>query len=233
MTEPAKPLFLVVEALIGAGKSTLIGGLKRYYEGQGKSVIVWEEPVDLWIKIGALKRFYSDPVRYLASFQSLTLSSRCLEAHKKGMNADVVIAERSILTDRFVFLESGRDTLDPIDYETYLYWGQFFSLFLPLGFEQAIFLYLKPKMGTVMERVNHRYQEGNREGEDKVTIEYQNTLETLHDQFLLVESEDKPFKPNQVLILSEEICGRDFRKGSVEEDSVMRDIDTLIQNKRQ
>ena len=54
------PLFIALEANIGAGKSTQIARLQKLFEGNER-IVVLPEPVDEWVEKGFLTAMYDNP----------------------------------------------------------------------------------------------------------------------------------------------------------------------------
>ena len=65
------PKVIAVFGSIGAGKTTFLRELKKYFEKQDKSVYLHKE-VSLWIKKD-LDIFYTDPERYSFMLQNLII----------------------------------------------------------------------------------------------------------------------------------------------------------------
>jgi deoxyadenosine/deoxycytidine kinase len=186
-----KPLVIVVDGIIGAGKSTLIAKcLLPELEAKGLRCTLVTEPVEKWKSSGALEQFYKDPARRAYQFQTRVFHDRIKEvqlqwkAHKNV--TDIFILERSIFTDRIfmdMLYEAGElDESEKRDYEDL--WTMWSKL---MPCKPDLFLYLRPKLDEVMSRLRKR----GRAGEGGISREYQAALLAKHDQFLLASKDRK------------------------------------------
>ena len=178
------PKVIVVEGLIASGKTSLLNILKSKYPNS-HSIF---EPVDEWEKSGALNEFYDslkleNPSPYIYTFQTYAFMSRIkriLNEIKKVPDAEVYFLERSIFSDRYLFvdmlMESG--LLSKKDYQLYTDWWELWSLVMPVKIDG--FIYLNPSPEECIRRLKNR----NRSSEKEVTLEYQNALKEKHDNFL-------------------------------------------------
>ena len=177
-----QPIVLVIEGVVGAGKTNLLSVLTDYFTQQGLKVCAIPEPVDLWEEIGILKKFYSDIPRYAYEFQTFTFVSRLkkiIEYYETNSDADIYILERSIFSDRHFFVEMlhQQHHLDDVQMKMYEEWWEMWYRINPL-FPSA-FVYLKPSLDECMKRVKTRA----RDGEETVGEEYQQKLLDHHDKF--------------------------------------------------
>jgi deoxyadenosine/deoxycytidine kinase len=93
-----------------------------------------------------------------------------------GSNSDVFILERSPFTDPlFVEILHDDGLMDDYEYEQYYEWWNLWNKVMP--YEPDHFVYLRPDMETCMDRLRKR----NRDGEQGVSVEYQQKLMDLHD----------------------------------------------------
>lgn len=194
------PLKIVVDGAIGAGKSTLIQHLADGIRARGLKCVVVPEPVGAWEDVGILKRFYdagSEPDRraditYI--FQTYTFVTRVKatrEAYEQNPDADVFILERSIFTDRYVFMELQREMLGPELMKMYEEWWCMWAEAMPFRIDRAV--YLKPSISTCQDRVATRAREGEIPGEGEeadadakggVSEAYQLRLRKAHEAYL-------------------------------------------------
>jgi deoxyadenosine/deoxycytidine kinase len=179
------PLVVYVEGLIGAGKSTL---LKRIAELSPEHYRVILEPVGEWQSSGLLELFYSDVPRWAYTFQTYVCISRInnILNYVRKLTPDeyestkIFFVERSIFSDRYFFMENLKDSITRVEYDVYGKWWETWRNILPIEFTKRYeFLYIKPSMDVVMNRVKIR----NRHGEEGVSKEYQKTLQQKHDDF--------------------------------------------------
>jgi len=213
---------IIIDGEIGAGKTTLISILANHIKRKGKTVVVVTEPVDKWVSCGILQHFYQDPKRYAYEFQTYTYVTRIQTIVDKTKHLlsqpDFLILERSILTDKFVFMELQKSYLDPTLYDMYVsWWGLYpFISEYTATINNAYHIYLKPKLELCMDRVRKRDREG--EKETTLSISYQERLRKVHEAFLegtdidsfSFKKSDLPFDWNDVLIIREP-ANEDFR----------------------
>ena len=164
---PARTPVLVVDGLIGAGKSTALQAAAEALRartcpttGRPYRVAVVPEPVEKWREIGALPRFYADPRgRSALWFQTHAFCTRILalvEACRAEPDADAVLVERSIVTDRYVFVETLRSTLHPQELRMYeILWDMQVHV-MPFDLTRACYVYLRPSLEACMRRTADR-----------------------------------------------------------------------------
>ena len=177
---------ITVEGNIGAGKTTFLESLRTRLP----FVKVLLEPVGEWISTknadgkSILQLFYEDKSRWSMTFQLYAFLSRledmkrllkeCEESEKAGGAPYIILTERSVLTDRFVFAEMlhTQGFLDHLEWTLYLKWFHAYAADVPI---QGI-LYLSTSAATSKERIGIR----NREGEDSISADYLHALEAQH-----------------------------------------------------
>jgi deoxyadenosine/deoxycytidine kinase len=179
---PAPCLLLSLDGNIGAGKTTLLQALRIACP----DLVVVKEPVDEWMQMcgedgrSILELFYADPQRYAYLFQHTTLLTRI--ANTRAAMADaapgsVVVSERSILTDRYVFatMLRAQGTLSRLEMDLYKRWWALLADATPV---QGV-LYLDTSPDTCAERITRR----NRPGE-KIDPAYLVDLDAAHKAWL-------------------------------------------------
>ena len=184
MSHKHKPIVVVVDGIIGCGKTTLV----RECLIPNLALLGWratevKEPVDKWKASGRLQQFYSDPSRRGYQFQTRAFHDRVRECQDKYRlykdTTDVFILERSVFTDiLFMKLLLETDTIDNTEYDDYLDLWTMWEEVMP--FKPDLFVYLKPTVDMCMQRLRER----NRDGEAGVSEEYQLGLQEKHDNFL-------------------------------------------------
>ena len=181
------PRIVTVEGNIGAGKSTLVENLKTKYADR-TDVMFLQEPVDVWTKITqggktVLELFYGDQPKYSFAFQVLAYTTRLqmieaavAEASRKGIR--VIVMERSLEADRHIFAKMLYDSgvIEECMYKIYL-------LMSGSGLEKykadgVLWVNAGPK--TCLERIKKR----SREGEDVIMLEYLETCDAYHREWL-------------------------------------------------
>lgn len=168
---------------IGSGKSTLLNMLKNYY--QGYDIIFLTEPVDVWRSIkdkngeDILTKFYKDTKKHSFEFQIMAYISRLSKLRKAirdNPNA-IIVTERSVYTDRYVFAKMLYDSgnIDDTSYEIYT------KLFEEFTKEYKIdgYIYVKTNPMMCFNRIDKR----NRKGE-LVPIDYLINCEKYHEEWL-------------------------------------------------
>jgi len=177
------PILLSIEGNIGAGKSTLLKAIPDY-----DWLIKVQEPVDIWSHIAdqqtgetILSKFYKDPTKYAFAFQILAYSTRLAiirNVIKENPHAKVILCERSLETDRFVFAKMLYDDgkIDDVSYQIYQNLFDTNPLEIPLGGV----LYLNIDAETCDSRIKKRA----RDGEDSIPLEYLKSCEKYHRDWL-------------------------------------------------
>ena len=191
-------LIISLDGNIGAGKSTLLAEIRKSIP----ELHVVDEPVGQWTALkndtgkNLLELFYEDKKRWAYTFQNCAILTRLKnikeaveELEQNGKK--VILTERSVLTDKYVFAQMLRDAgdIDRLEWELYDSW---FSIFSKQHQVNGI-IYLSTSSTTSKERIHIR----NRQGEDRIPLEYLDALDQQHKKW--IESTDIP-----VLTLSTE-----------------------------
>jgi len=180
-----------IEGNIGSGKSTFMEKLKEHYSSSdlsNKCIIFAEEPVSMWENIKdasgntMLQKFYEDQERYAFSFQMMAYISR-LSILRKIIreNRDkeiVIVTERSLYTDKYVFAKMLRDQgkMEDVNYQIYENWFEEFAGDLPIAYN----IYLKAEPTTCYNRIHYR----SRAGEEKIPLSYLEDCHRYHNNFI-------------------------------------------------
>ena len=179
---------VVVDGEIGAGKTTFMKVLAEHFRSIGKQVCVIFEPVEVWEKVGILKKFYADKDRYCYEFQTyivVTRLKRILESYREAPDADIYLIERSPFTDRHVFVEMLSDAMDDTQKIMYRDWWNVWLELMP--FQINKYLYLKPDIDECMRRIEERHRVGeidqDKNKKQGVTKEYQHALRKQHEKY--------------------------------------------------
>lgn len=244
---------LVIDGLIGAGKSTLLASLKKKLNINACFI---KEPSDIWEKTGSIEQFYSDPKRYGIEFQVMVTATRiksCIDAVSSSEKYDLFILERSILTDRAIFMEIQRMQTLTVSMTTYETWWELAYESLPFDMSSAIVVYLRPSMNMVMDRVKERARHGEIEEKTKVETkdetkekdkkmgsggvsqEYQEMLQQAHDAYLLNKDRHLfpkmpkfPGNQDQVTVIESHVADQDFRDNQAGQDAMVNVILDVI-----
>jgi deoxycitidine kinase/deoxyguanosine kinase len=201
-----------IEGNIGSGKSTLLSHLKKHFNNN-KNVIFLKEPVDEWSKIKdnngitILEKFYENQEKYSFSFQMMAYISRLklIRDTYKEINFEIqkimsymsnyecsyskktkyfIITERSLYTDKMVFAKMLYDTgkIESVNYQIYLNWFDTFADEFPVN--KIVYVKADPK--TCHNRIGKR----NRDGEDKIPLDYLKSCDKYHNDMLDKTSND-------------------------------------------
>ena len=177
-----------LEGNIGSGKSTFIDFLQTYIDDHNLDADVLLEPVEEWESTqdssgkNILQHYYQDQVKYGFAFQINALISRVkkIDERIKSSSKKIHFIERSIFTDKNVFLESNYQAGNIAEIE-YVIYHQWFNWILDkFDMSPDGFIYLNTTASICSERINVR----NRSGEEGIPLSYLETLETYHNQWL-------------------------------------------------
>jgi len=173
--------YIIFDGIIGAGKTTLIKLLEENMKNSGYKVKAIYEPVDEWELSGALKLFYQDIKAHCYEFQTYTFITRIrrlLDEIYDEEDIEYYLIERSIFTDKYIFVEMLKETLGITRMNMYNKWWSTWKHIMP--FQPTLFVLLDTGLEESMKRINER----NREGENgKVEQEYQKNLHKKHLDF--------------------------------------------------
>jgi deoxyadenosine/deoxycytidine kinase len=167
------PKIVYIEGNIGIGKSTLLSNLDKEDLKKKYNYKVFYEPVDNWIEVGILDKFYEDPAKYCYLFQSYCLFTRfnILKKIDKS-NLDFVFIERSIFTDKYVFAKSCKElgTMSDIEFDIYDKW---FTHYLNCHPNDYMFIHLTLEPETCLQRIKKR----SRNAETSISLDYLKLLD--------------------------------------------------------
>lgn len=176
------PIVISIDGNVGAGKSTLLEAMASALPDY--EIVV--EPVGEWMHLkngegkSLLELFYEDKRRWAYTFQNCAILTRlrAIKAAIAGTKKRVIITERSVLTDRFVFAEMLRDSgdIDALEWQLYMNWYDTFAAALPL---RGI-IYLTTGVGTSAGRIVKR----GRHGEEHIPLDYLSALDAQHQKWL-------------------------------------------------
>jgi deoxyguanosine kinase len=177
------PIIVSCDGQIGAGKSTLLEVLKEALP----DVEVVLEPVGEWLRLrdpatgkSLLELFYEDKRRWAYTFQNCAILTRLrtIKAVLASTTKRVILTERSVLTDRYVFAEMLRESGDitGLEWELYEMWFNTFATDLPI---RGV-VYLTTGVGTSADRIVRR----GRAGEDHIPLDYLAALDAQHHRWL-------------------------------------------------
>jgi thymidylate kinase len=170
-----------IEGNIGSGKSTLLKKIRDFYP----EIITIQEPVDEWNTIvdehgkTILELYYSDQKKWAFAFQMMAFITRAKnlrEAVEKNPDK-LIIIERSVYTDKYVFATMLRDSgiMNDVEFSIYSRWFDELSRNLPIN----KLIYVRTDPTECEWRIKCR----NRAGES-IPLEYLKKCHTYHEDWL-------------------------------------------------
>jgi len=179
-------LLISVEGNIGAGKSTFLERLQHEWP----DVTVIMEPVGTWMSVkdssgkSLLDYFYEDKKRWSYTFQTCAFLTRMMDTENvlSSVKTDgtqmVIITERSVLTDRYVFADMLRKdgAMNELEYNLYCRWFDRYASGIPVGG----IIHLETDPSTSLTRIGVR----GRGAETGIALEYLEALESQHQSWL-------------------------------------------------
>ena len=190
LADPNKK-FIIIDGVIGAGKTTVISLIEKQIKKDGKlKVKAIYEPVKLWNDTGVLQYFYKDIPKHCYEFQTYSFITRIesvIEELYNNQDADVYILERSIWTDKYIFLELLKDSIGELRMKMYNKWWTMWSYIMPMRVYKWVLL------DTSLEESLRRINSRNRDGENAIDKDYQTNLYIKHIEFYdTLKKENKP-----------------------------------------
>jgi deoxyadenosine/deoxycytidine kinase len=178
-------LVITIEGNIGSGKTTLLTHLKEEHK-DNSNVVFLREPVDEWesIKdaegISMLQKFYADQEKYSFPFQMMAYISRLalLKEAMKNYPGAIIITERSLYTDKFVFAKMLHDMkkIEDVNYQIYTKWFDTFAQECPI--HRCVYVKTDPEI--CHERIIKR----SRTGEDSIPLDYLTSCDEYHKSMI-------------------------------------------------
>jgi len=210
--------FFFVEGVIGAGKSTFLNRVVPLLYNRGiRNVVIVPEPLHLWTNVDGmnlLQLFYENQRRWAFTFQVHAMSTRitvvreAIQRHIDEITDDnnddiVVVCERSVFTDRHVFVETlvADGIMSEIERAAYVRAYEYFGAHDYHGNHAGV-IYLRslPKTCAEHMRIRDRIEEAS------VPLTY---LEKLHIQHELAIADTTTWNgASSRLILNVESIGR-------------------------
>ena len=181
------PIIISLDGNIGAGKSTFLAEIRKRLH----DIHVVDEPVGQWTALknaegkNLLELFYEDKKRWAYTFQNCAILTRLKNIQDAVENLDktikgpqVIITERSVLTDKHVFAEMLRDAkdIDPLEWELYESWFNVFGKKHPVNG----IIYISTSSNTSKDRIKIR----NRQGEENIGLDYLDALDIQHKKWI-------------------------------------------------
>jgi deoxyadenosine/deoxycytidine kinase len=180
-----------IEGNIGSGKSTLLEFLKNELIVSDQKIIFMKEPVDEWEEIKdsvgntMLQKFYENQEKYSFPFQMMAYISRLKllkDTVEQNPNA-IIISERSLYTDKYVFAKMLYETrkIEDVNYQIYCKWFDTFVKDYPI----SGIIYVKTDPEICHDRIAKR----SRVGESSIPLDYLVSCNKYHDDMLDIEKE--------------------------------------------
>ena len=180
---------VLIEGNIASGKSTIIELLRLKL---GEVAQVHCEPLNEWTNFcgeNLLQQMYEDPKKNSFLFQTFVQYTMAKIQFEEAPNK-IKITERSLLSERFVFIEAIRilKHISPLQYEVLVAWFNLINSKITPANEV---IYLRTSPLVALGRLRGR----NRVGEESVSKEYLSLLHSLHESWLIDwEQGDLPYK---------------------------------------
>ncbi|GFR44960.1 hypothetical protein Agub_g6270 [Astrephomene gubernaculifera] len=179
---------LSVEGNISAGKSTFLNILNRHLIGEREGFSFVKEPIEQWQRVGGrevnlLDLFYRDPARMAYTFQNYVFLTRVMqERDSYGSSTRARLLERSVFSDRMVFVRAVHASQHLADHELTMYDAWFGPILasLPTLVPNGL-IYLRASPATCMARLRRRA----RSEEGGIPLDYLQSLHANHEDWLL------------------------------------------------
>ena len=197
-----KIITISIDGLIGSGKSTLIEKLKKKTD-----FVLIPEPLDKWFQYkdvdgkNILEKFYNDKSRWGYTFQNVAFLTRvkaltdAIEKINQSFGVNdiikrilgipyILITERSILTDKYVFAQMLFDEgiINQLEFSLYNDW--FVNHSPKIKFNNII--YVRTTVKNAVERIKSR----GRMEEVNIPEKYLSDLETYHNKWLFKNNKE-------------------------------------------
>jgi deoxyadenosine/deoxycytidine kinase len=225
--------FIIVDGVIGAGKTTTIkeiekrlnqinidinNNINNNIRNNKYKICAIYEPVEIWKSTGALEYFYKDIPRNAYAFQTLTYITRIqsvIDEIYNNPDADIYILERSIWTDRYIFMELLKDLVSELEMKMYNQWCDMWAYILPMRVDKWVLL--DTSLDESLKRISMRNREGETNG---ISVDYQTNLYKKHIEFYKkLANDDKP-----VIIIDSKIMDENFIDNSEKVDAIIEQI---------
>jgi len=180
---------VLIEGNIASGKTTAIKILERNLKDKVK---VFEEPLQTWTNYhGAnlLHQMYENPTRTAFTFQTFVQCTMA-QIQFEEIKDKIKITERSLLSERFVFIEAIKSLnfIDQSQYHILIDWFNLIESKVP-PVNEVIYLRTSPEIAY------NRLKLRNRPEEQTVNLEYIQLLFNLYENWLIHQTfGELPFK---------------------------------------
>lgn len=215
-------MIISVEGNIGSGKTKFIELFSKYLKEEtnlSNKFIFLSEPVDEWINTknqnneNILEVFYKDRKRWSYTFQmnAFITKSKLLMDNLKSHSNKIIVSERSVLTDKFIFAKSCLDdgSMDKLEENLYDKWFDWLTDEFTIIPELIIYLQASPDISY------QRMKKRGRIEENDVSLDYIKKISDYHEKWLGENSS------KHILILNVDL---DFENNSIRLNQMIKDI---------
>lgn len=212
-------MIISVEGNIGTGKSTFLRIIRDKYKDS--NIIFLDEPLDKWLELkdadgeNILEKFYKNQERWSYSFQMNAFISRTKSILEKNPKQNLIIIERSVITDRRVFAELLKESGKISELEWKLYDEWYNWLLNDYNVKPDLYIYLRANSNVSYSRMKQRC----RKEEDIVPKEYIDAVCKKHDDWLLNE--------NDSLVVTLDV-NNDFEHDTKFRENILKIFDDII-----
>ena len=236
LQDPARKI-IVVDGVIGAGKTTTIKEIEKRLNYMNNNIDDEKlkikikaiyEPVEKWKSTGSLEYFYKDIPKNAYAFQTFTYITRIsavIDEIYDCSDADIYILERSIFTDRYVFMELLKDSITPLEMCMYNEWCDMWAYILPMRVDKWVLL--NTSLDESLKRIASRNRDGETSG---ISVEYQTSLYQKHLEFYeKLKNDGKPIILIESNIMDENFIGNNEKIDSIIEKILDIDMKEFIE----
>jgi deoxyadenosine/deoxycytidine kinase len=181
-------MHISLEGNIASGKSTFLSRLNERILAKGLNIKMYMEPIAIWTNfngVNVLEKMYKEPKQYSYLFQTMASTTKIDQLYpaiKMGQN---FIAERSIMSQRNLFIPSLFENGAITELELEMLRAQMQSAHKHLNMEPDLFIYLKVTPQEALRRTKIR----SRHEESEESLQYLEQLDFKLNLWMEEESE--------------------------------------------
>lgn len=203
----AKIKHIAIAGNIGAGKSSLTEKLAKHYKWKPHFEDVEENPY--------LSDFYEDMTRWSFNLQIYFLNSRIQQLLKIQEGKDIVIQDRTIYEDAFIFAPNlhAMNLMSTRDFDNYQ------SLFKTISSKVSppdLLIYLQASIPTLVNNIQNRA----RDYEENIRIDYLKKLNAYYESWI------ETYKNGRLLIIN--VDDLDFLNNKGDLASIIEKVDKEV-----